>query len=606
MKNKTSLLAVVLILGMASSQNLYAQDPAVIAKNCGQRPALSLWNALNEFSSFLVMKAPLAAAGVAASKVYNKEATTDVCGMNMANLITVMTMVAKKEIFENDLNNLNAQWDAAKEAHSQVGSRPGNDYLETLSQRLDTIEAECSIKDFRIKPVLVGTALLKLHVHKLLIDSANKSFDDQQNTNSSRFYMACARAISSAEKSKERIKKINDDFENHIKKTHYILDEQVEDTIYTGKVVIILPDSSREYGPERSCATGLFHPGKREHAVRELQQLGEQLVRDRIQELRSGETDDQRKMFQEQYDTYQNFDAFIGSINSELASRNEALKKQTTGGASSYRAVDGQRSNGDPAYSFVNQWSHNLDWQVDLGPIWEACPTKIETVAFKAIVKKAVSYKVQLLDENKKIVVGCERIITVSPGTENYAVNFRVWPYGVGNAPVARYVKILSTTSSSNDYNLDEVYVFTADLAPTMTTWQSAQFLWYNSEYAVDLDAKASFMGQTNLTSSLTTAVPGKKSNWVGYFPQPISVGKIFVTSTLSGNHSYLVQFVSEENIEVASTTMKFSGLGNGTNVWSVPLSAKPARSIKITSTATNKQVGLSTVRIFKRGEFSQ
>ena len=605
MKNKTSLLAAVLILGMANSQNLYAQDPSVIAKNCGQRPAVSLWNAMNEFSSLMGLKAPLAVAAVAASKVCNKEVTTDICAMNMANLITVMSMVAKKEIFENDLKNLNAQWDAAKAVYNLIGPNPGNDYLVTLEQRLDVIEAECSTKDLRIRPVLVGTALLKLYVHKLLINSANKSFDDQQNTNSSRFYMACARAIEAAETSKERIRKIKDDFEGYINKTNYILDEDVEDAIYTGKVVIILPDSSREYGPERSCATGPFHPGKREQAVRELQQLGEQLVRDRIQELRSGETDDQRKMFQEQNETYQNFDAFIGSINYELASRNEASKKQTTGGASSYRAVDGQRSNGDPAYSFVNQWTHNLDWQVDLGRIWEACPTKIETVAFKANVKKVVNYRVQLLDENKKMVVGCERIIKVSPGTENYAVNFRVWPYGVGIAPVARYVKIISIESSANDYNLDEVYVFTADLGPTMTTWQSTQFLWYDSGCAVDLDATASIMGQTSLTSSCTTAVPGKKSNWVGYFPQPISVGKIFVTSTLNGDHSYLVQFVSEENIEVASTTMKFSGFG-GTNVWSVPLSAKPARSIRITSTATNKQVGLSGVRIFKRGEFSQ
>jgi hypothetical protein len=593
-----SLLTAVLLFGTAYSQNLYAQleDPAALAKKCGERPALALWNALNEFSSLLPYGANLYKAGVAASKVANKETSTDVCGMNMANLITMMSMVAKKEIFENDLKNLSAQWDSATAAYNQMPSMPGNDFLETLAQRLDVLETECATKDFRIRPVLVGTTLLKLHTHRLLIDSANKSFDDRANTNSYRFYFACARAIAAAEASKAIISKLKDDYEGYINKTHYILDEKVEDSVYTGQVIVVLPDGSYEYGPDLSCAVSIFFPNNRPKTVRELQQLGEKLVRERIEELRSGENADQRAMFREQNETIRNIDSYINSINKELASRNEALKKYTTGGATSHRAVDGVISNGDPAYSFV---TNDLDWQVDLGRIWNAFPNRVETVAFKAVVKKSVNYKIQLLDTNKKMVVGCERIQLVKPGSHHYAVNFRAWPFGAGKAPVARYVKIESMESSANyDYNLDEVYVFTADVAPTMQTWQSTQSFWFGSERAVDLDAKDFF----GITSSLTTAVPGKKSNWVGYLPHPLSVGKVVISSSLDGGYSYLVQLVSEENVQVASTIIK-SDFAARTHVWNVPLSANPARSIRITTTDTNKQVGLYDVRIFKRGE---
>ncbi|MCX6936884.1 MAG: hypothetical protein NTU80_03150 [Verrucomicrobia bacterium] len=565
-KHKSLLFSAMLLSGITCSQSVYAgqydleTDPATLAQKCGSKAANSLWNALNEFASILpVGKAytDLFKAGTATSKVLNKEISTELCSMNMANLINIMTLVAKKEIYQNDLRNLTAQWQAAQAEFNRLGNDPDTGLLLSVAGSLNTIEAECSTKDFRIKPVFLGVSLLKLMAHRLLVESANKSFDDANNTNSARYYMACVRAMGAADDTMDRLQKINQSLIVHTESIKYsivrippYLDDQ---HFYAG--IITYPDGTTEHIAEGTCIYNPLFPADRDKLFKQLQEEGADALKRAKYKLITGESNTEyRKIYQQQEEVVAKIRAFGVSISEELNSRNEAYRKKTTGGDSSMRAVNGYRSDGNALYSFRNGFNNGyLNWEVDLGKIWEPCPTKIESVAFRAVLSYGAEgqYIVQLLDENRNIVEG--RRIGVSHTTTDYVVNFRAYPFGVGKAPVARYVRILCPQSSSpvNAYkfNLDEVYVFTADIGATL-----------------------------QMTSVITSAVPYA--------------------------HTYFVQLINSENQTVASKAMSFSG-DMDTRFWEVPINAKYAKFIRITSTVTNQPVSLYHVRIFKRGEFA-
>ena len=77
---------------------------------------------------------------------------------------------------------------------------------------LDNWENECTDRSFAVRPAIVGFGLLKLTVHQLLVENADKANDDCENTNSARFYTQCYRILNAVKETQTMLAKIEGKF----------------------------------------------------------------------------------------------------------------------------------------------------------------------------------------------------------------------------------------------------------------------------------------------------------------------------------------------------------------------------------------------------------